>query len=219
MKSKYILAAVFIAVIIAFAILVIIASAIPVFADGGNWSEPAVWCGDPEDSEAAALAARFKASAENMMMSVPIYDIRVDYDPKGANIFPITINREDVLKGRPANIIWIGRYNGFNEEKMSSFAGNERVINTRFTCTTSASGNKFYALEGVVTWTPKTERKQDKICVVWDSMARTRVYLGISFPDLLESVGITGSIDGYASTDNHDYIYDREMDELKEEKK
>lgn len=219
MKSKYILAAVFIAVIIAFAILVIIAAAIPVFADGGNWSEPAVWCGDPEDSEAAALAARFKASAEDMMMSVPVYDIRVDYDPKGANIFPITINREDVLKGRPANIIWIGRYNGFNEEKMSSFAGNERVINTRFTCTTSASGNKFYALEGVVTWTPKTERKQDKICVVWDSMARTRVYLGISFPDLLESVGITGSIDGYASTDNHDYIYDREMDELKEEKK
>lgn len=206
MKSKYILAAVFIAVIIAFAA--------PVFADGGNWSEPAVWCGDPADSEAAALAARFKASAEDMMMSVPVYDIRVDYDPKGANIFPVTINREDVLKGRPANIIWIGRYNGFNEEKMSSFAGNERVINTRFTCTTSASGNKFYAIEGVVTWTPKTERKQDKICVVWDSMTRARVYLGISFPDLLESVGITGSIDGYASTDNHDYIYDREMDEL-----
>jgi hypothetical protein len=71
----------------------------------------------------------------------------------------------------------------------------------------------------MVTWTPKTERRQDKICVVWDSMARTRVYLGISFPDLLESVGITGSIDGYTSTDNHDYIYDREMDELKEEKK
>jgi len=212
MKRKQIL-------IITLIIAIVAAFASPALADGGNWSEPAVWCGDPEDSEAAALAARFKASAEDMMMSVPVYDIRVDYDPKGANIFPVTINREDVLKGRPANIIWIGRYNGFNEEKMSSFAGNERVINTRFTCTTSASGNKFYALEGVVTWTPKTERKQDKICVVWDSMARTRVYLGISFPDLLESVGITGSIDGYASTDNHDYIYDREMDELKEEKK
>ena len=211
MNKKQILTIALIAVMAAFAS--------PVFADGGNWSNPGVWCGDPDDQVSAALAARFKPSAEDMMMIVPLYGIRVDNDPKGANVFAVTINREDVLKGRPANIIWIGRYNGFNEEKMSSFAGNERVINTRFTCTTSASGNKFYALEGVVTWTPKTERKQDKICVVWDSMARTRVYLGISFPDLLESVGITGSIDGYASTDNHDYIYDREMDELKEEKK
>lgn len=211
MNKKQILTIALIAVMAAFVS--------PVFADGGNWSNPGVWCGDPDDQVSVALAARFKASAEDMMMSVPVYDIRVDYDPKGANVFPVTINREDVLKGRPANIIWIGRYNGFNEEKMSSFAGNERVINTRFTCTTSASGNKFYALEGMVTWTPKTERRQDNICVVWDSMARTRVYLGISFPDLLESVGITGSIDGYTSTDNHDYIYDREMDELKEEKK
>ena len=135
MKKKYILTAVLIAVMAAFAV--------PAFADGGNWSQPAVWCGDPDDSVSVQLAARFKASAEDMMMSVPVYDIRVDYNPKGANIFPVSINREDVLAGRPANIIWIGRYNGFNEEKMSSFAGNERIINTRFTCTTSATGNKF----------------------------------------------------------------------------
>ena len=84
--------------IITLIIAIVAAFASPALADGGNWSEPAVWCGDPEDSEAAALAARFKASAEDMMMSVPVYDIRVDYDPKGANIFPVTINREDVLK-------------------------------------------------------------------------------------------------------------------------
>lgn len=208
MKRKYIFTLVLIA-----ALLV---SAAPLFADGGNWSEPGVWCGDPEDTESAVLAGHFRASAEDMMMSVPVYDIRVDYSTKTVSVLPFTINREDMTAGRPANIIWIGRYNGFNEEKMSSFAGSERVINTRFTCTTSASGDKFYALEGVITWTPKTKRKQDKICVIWDSMARSRVYIGISFPDLLESVGITGSINGYASTDNHDYIYDREISELKD---
>ena len=200
-------------------ITLLTASASAVFADGGNWSDKGVWCGDQNDANSIFLASRFRASVEDLMMNVPIYDVRVDYDPKGAELMiPLTVDREDLKIGHPANIIWIGRYNGFNEEKMNSFSGNERIVNTRFTCTVSGSGNKFYAIEGVITWTPKTKRKQDNICVLWDSTAKTRVYLGVSFPDLLESVGITGNIDGYTSSDNHNYIYDREMQELKQSK-
>lgn len=188
----------------------------PSFAAGGNWSEKAIWAGDKNDEEGRYLASRFTAKIDDFQISIPVYDVFIDYATKGSEMFPITFKMADVRHPRPQNIIWVGKYNGFNEEKISSFADNERTVNTRFTCTTSASGNKFYGLDGLITWTKNTKRAQDRICVVWDSALRCRLYLGISFPELLETVGIEGDIPGYTLSDNHDNIYQQGIDATKD---
>lgn len=190
------------------AVITIIAA--PAFAVGGNWSEKAVWAGDPNDAVGQTMAQRFTAKIDDFQISIPVYDVFICYKAKGASKFlPITSRGVEIRKGRPMNIHWIGKYNGFNEEKISSFDDNDDTVNTRFTCTTSPSGNKFYGLDGIITWTKATKRDQDRICVVWDETMRARVYLGITFPDLMESIGIQRDLPGYTTTNDHDNMFEK----------
>ncbi|WP_303149563.1 hypothetical protein [uncultured Cloacibacillus sp.] len=174
----------------------------------GVWSNPAKWLGDPEDKQGAVLAKKIRAKVINRQMTMPIYDVVVDCHPGSGLVLPITVDTMDISAGFPAHIVWIGRYNGYNEESLMSFSGTQRTNTTRFTCTTSETGNKFYGLEGIVTWTPKTKRAPERICVFWDSTLRASVYLGASFNDIMEILGIPQPVPGFETNDGHDWLED-----------
>ena len=174
----------------------------------GVWSSHAQWMGDQQDLQGKALAQKIRAKVINRQMTIPVYDVVVDFKPGASMIFPITIDSTDINAGFPANIVWIGKYNGFNEESVLNFTGAQRNQATRFTCTTSETGNKFYALEGMLTWTPKTKRKPERICIFWDSTLRASVYLGASFNDVMEALEIPQPVPGYSTNDGHDWLED-----------
>lgn len=185
--------------LLTFAILLTAATA--AFADG-NWSKT-IWVGNNSDSVGAALSSRFKVKVQNKKVDVVVYDVFIDWLPNaGEVLLPVTINRSDIVAGRPASIVWTGSYNGFVEEKESIFTGGERTAAMMFTTTKSPSGNKFYAAEGVVIWNEKTKRDRDRICIVWDSAMKSRVYVGLGFKELMKKFGI-GDIPGYNVEDNH----------------
>lgn len=185
---------------IAVAVLTVTATA--AHATGGNWSELGIWCGDSSDARGAFLASHFRARVIDNRMSIPVYDVMLDFKPGSKELFPFNVDTADVAAGVPSNVIITGRYNGYNEEKIMDFSGATRNALVRFTCSpslTQPADGRFYAVDGIVNWTPRTNRSFDRICIVWDATMRAKVYLGASFSELAETVGMDSSLHGYTT--------------------
>ena len=165
----------------------------------GNWSRGGEWLGDENDAQGVALARKFAEKIDNTGMSIPVYEVMIGWSKTfEQTVLPITVNQEDVSAGKPAQILWTGRYNGHIEDVTSQFSGsNDTVQSVIFTSSEPNMGRpKLYAMEGLVTWSTKTRRDVDKIVIVWDNAMRSHVYLGVDFNELMEKVGVEG-LTGY----------------------
>lgn len=165
----------------------------------GNWSRGGEWLGDENDKTGVRLAKKFSAKIENTGMSIPVYEVMVRWSKNfGQTVLPVTVNKQDIVAGQPAQILWTGRYNGHAEDVSSQFSGNsDNVQSVLFTSSEPNMGRpKLYALEGLVTWNAGTRRDNDKIVIVWDNAMRSHVYLGVNFEELMKEIGVEG-LTGY----------------------